>query len=96
VRSRKEKRKETRITIETERILVVSRRPGAILRWCEECGEEVRFVRPEEAAAVASVSTRAIYRRVEERRIHFAETEDGLLFVCLASLQKAVAEENDR
>ena len=43
---------------------------------------------PSEVAALSATSTRAIYRRVEEGKLHFVETEDGLLFICLASLQE--------
>jgi excisionase family DNA binding protein len=41
---------------------------------------------PQEAARRAGVSQRTVYRWVEDGRIHFAETTDGGLFVCLAPL----------
>lgn len=48
---------------------------------------------PEEAAALCGVSPRTIYRWVEAGRVHFAETPDGRLSVCLASLPEAHAED---
>jgi hypothetical protein len=56
--------------------------------WCEACGATVEMVTAEQAAALAEVSTRAIYRQVESGQIHFTETADGQLFVCLNSLSK--------
>jgi hypothetical protein len=43
---------------------------------------------PEEISMLSATSARALYRRVEEGKLHFIETEGGLLFVCLASLQE--------
>ena len=41
---------------------------------------------PEEAARLACVSPRTVYRWVEAGRLHFSEMPDGGLFICLASL----------
>lgn len=54
--------------------------------WCEACGAQVEMLVPEEAARLASVTTRMIYRGAEAGLIHFAETADGLLLVCRKSL----------
>ena len=44
------------------------------------------MLRSEEAAAVAGVSTRVIYRLIEAGAIHYIETPAGLLRVCLNSV----------
>ena len=41
---------------------------------------------PEQAAAVAGVTVRAVNRRVEDGSVHFLETADGRLLVCVNSL----------
>jgi hypothetical protein len=41
----------------------------------------------DEAAAVARSSSRAIYRRVEADTLHFTETPEGRLLICLNSLE---------
>jgi excisionase family DNA binding protein len=46
---------------------------------------------PEEAAAMMKVSQRTIYRWVEAGRIHFRETENGNLLVCLIPLSVGAA-----
>ena len=39
-----------------------------------------------QAAIVAGVNSRTIYRWVEADRLHFIETPEGLLLVCLNSI----------
>ena len=41
------------------------------------------MITPHEAAAIRGVSTRVVYRWLEDRVIHFVETEQGELFICL-------------
>lgn len=45
------------------------------------------MVTAERAAALSGLSTRAIYRKIESRQIHFIETADGRLWVCGNSLR---------
>ena len=53
---------------------------------CAECPGQPEMLTPEEAARLAGLSSRAIYRLVESGQIHCTETEVGSLFVCLAPL----------
>jgi hypothetical protein len=41
----------------------------------------------DEAAMVSRSSSRAIYQRVEANQLHFTETPEGRLLVCLTSLE---------
>ena len=73
----------TEITIEAHRTLVL-RRPGrSLLARCATCAGE--SLMPHEAATLARVDTRTIYRWIEDEQIHFTETE-GQMLVCLGSL----------
>src|SRR5687767_6474792 len=82
--------KTTEIIIETDEVFVVrgvavpSARP--VNRWCAGCGADSAMLAPEAAARATGTSARQIYRLVEAGRVHFAETPDGALFVCLSSL----------
>lgn len=79
-------KKTTKLTIETERVFVI-RRPTASRRArCEACDEVVSFVTADEAAALTRFSSRAIYRLIEARKLHFRETTEALLLICLNSL----------
>ena len=76
----------TEIIAETHRILTIKRGSRYRLGWCEECGSEVRMVTADEAAIVAGLGSRAIYQLIEGRTLHFLETPDRVVFVCLNSL----------
>ncbi|HKP86131.1 MAG TPA: hypothetical protein VJZ26_08545 [Blastocatellia bacterium] len=78
--------KRTEITIETDQVLVIRRRRKTLRTWCAACARKVVMVTADEAAAVAHVSLRTLYRWVESCTVHFTETQEGLLFVCLDSL----------
>ena len=81
------KKKRTEITIEVDELtLVRSRRGGTARIWCPACAREVLMVTPEQAAALARVSVRTVNRWVENERVHFRETPDGLLLLCSDSL----------
>lgn len=55
--------------------------------WCGECAEQVRMIRPDEAAIVAAISPRKIYQWIEAGKLHYAEQPTGALLVCLNSLK---------
>ena len=85
------KKKKTTKTVElvVERSeFFVSRPRRAAPADCAECGPRARMATPEEAAALSGVTARTIYRWVEAGRVHFAETPEGALLVCLGSLPR--------
>lgn len=55
---------------------------------CNFCGGQSAMLAPEEAALLAGVGVRAIYRAIEEGRIHFLESASGALVVCLGSIRE--------
>ena len=75
----------TKITFETERQVLISQR-RSLFALCEACGDEVRLVTVNEAAAAAGVSSLTVYRMVEAGTLHYAETGAGELLVCAVSL----------
>ncbi len=74
----------TRITLETERVLVRGQRSLDV--WCEVCGAQVQMVTLGEASRIAGVSELVVCRRVDARSFHSTETTDGRIFICLNSL----------
>ena len=76
-----------KITVENERLLVVSHHRGAE-GWCAECSARVTMLSAGEAAALAAVSDRTIFRQIESRRLHFTETSEGAVLICINSLLK--------
>ena len=48
------------------------------------------MVTPEEAALLAGLAARAIYRRVEGGSVHFTESADGSLLICADSIVEPI------
>ena len=85
-------KKTTLISTETHETLSLRlnarERTGPTCVLCEECEAETPMLIPEDAALLVGLSVRAINRLVEEGSIHFKETPDGLLLVCLNNLER--------
>ena len=82
-------KRRTEITVETHRVLRISGSNASATCWCDKCGEQVWMVSPEQAAVLADVPTRLVYRWVEDGRLHLLERPDVLL-VCINSLKVSV------
>jgi excisionase family DNA binding protein len=80
------------VTIETQESVVLRTAKGqqTSLMWCPGCCRQVEMVTPEQAAQIAGVSTRTIYRWIESGRVHFIE-KSGDLRICFSLLRVCVA-----
>jgi hypothetical protein len=87
-RVRKKKSRYTEITVETHETLF-QRTPGVLATaWCSLCHARVRMASPEEAAAIAGVTTRTLYRWIEMGKLHFSEDAQGTLSICVPSVSR--------
>ena len=77
------------IRVETRSLSVIRSAQSAIDLWCDECAAVVAMGTPERAAQLLGTTPREIYRRIENGELHFAESEGGLLLVCLDSFKSA-------
>ena len=78
-------KKRTRITIETERVLVIGKTRSTFNAWCPMCNQFVRLLRPDEAATLTAYLGASQYP-LEIGKLHVIPTADGLMNVCLNSL----------
>ena len=85
--------KRTEITIETERVLVVSQRRKKATLWCGDCAKNVLMLTVDEAARIACTVPLVIFGLAEAGRLHFAVTLEGRLFICPSSLTSERAED---
>ena len=67
------------ITVETERVTVITRHGQRAVGWCEKCGEMVELLSDAEVLARAQAGG-------EQKQLHAAQTPDGLLLICPHSL----------
>lgn len=81
------KKRRTEKTVEIHEVYVIRQTSGALPALCVECptGDAI-MVAPEQAAVIAAVPVRTIYRWVETKMIHYKESPDGSLIVCVKSL----------
>lgn len=76
------------IAVETDEVFVISNHGGRFAPGCPECNEGNTMVTTELASRLTGISWREISRRVEAGRVHFTESTDGRLFICLNSLSE--------
>jgi hypothetical protein len=81
----KTKRK-TEINLEIEESVAISQQ-RVLLAYCRRCRKQTRMFAANEAAMIAGLTARALYRLVECGRLHFIEDRGGMLYVCSESLK---------
>ncbi len=76
----------TKTTVRTREVVVIrgSRRRNSI--FCAECSGAAALLTVEEAVKISAISSRAIFRLIEEGEVHFTETADGLTLICAPTL----------
>ena len=72
--------------VERPQVFVINRPGVSEQKSCSRCTGTSGMITADEAAALAGVSTRVIYRCLEDGAIHFIETAKGQLFICLKTL----------
>ena len=81
------KNRKTERSFEIHEFYVVKTTGGSLPALCDECAAGDAFmVAPEQAALVTHVPLRMIYRWIESALVHFRETPNGSLIICLKSL----------
>jgi hypothetical protein len=81
------KRRRTEKTVEIHEVYVIRQTSGPLPSLCAECSTgDALMVAPEQAAVIASIPVRTIYRWVETEMVHYKEAHDGSLVVCVKSL----------
>ena len=72
--------------VETPQVFIINRPGVSEQKSCSRCAGSSGMITADEAAALRGVSTRVIYRCLEDGSIHFIETANGQLFICLKTL----------
>jgi hypothetical protein len=80
--------KKTRISVESEQVLIIRRR-GCARRWCWECGREVDAVDVAQATTLTRIHPLQLRDRARNEGWHLIEAADAPLLVCVESLLKS-------
>jgi hypothetical protein len=75
-----------RITVTKEKYVSLGGTALHGAAWCPRCAAVTTMLTPDQAAALADVNTRQIFRWLEAGGLHYVETESPSPLVCLASL----------
>jgi hypothetical protein len=81
--------KQTKITIETDSLLVL--RGGTSLRaWCPQCAGEAEMIPIEGVGVVSNLASSEVEAWLASDEIHRSQAADGAQLICLNSLVKRV------
>jgi hypothetical protein len=78
-----------RITVTKEKYVSLGGAAALGAAWCPRCAAIKTMLTPDQAAFLAGVNTRQIFRWLEAGTLHYVETESPSPLVCLASLPRA-------
>ena len=78
-------RRRIKITIETERVLVVRRRAASCRAWCAGCFATTTFAPFAQACELTAGDAATVRRLLAAGRLHWIEAPDGSPLVCLRS-----------
>lgn len=81
--------KRTKITIETDSLLVLRAR-RALRAWCPQCGVESELIPFEGIGVISNLPSAKVESWLESQAIHRSQAADGALLVCLNSLLERV------
>jgi len=82
----------TECTVEIDDVLVVNRSGHSVEGWCSGCNSETTLVTPEDAANIAGIGARFVYRLIEVGEVHSQEGPGDVLLLCLGSLLEMLGE----
>jgi hypothetical protein len=81
--------KRTRITIETDSLLVIRRR-DSLRAWCPQCGAEAEVIPLNEVGVVSNLVLAEVEAWMKSPDLHHTKTAHGNAVVCLNSMLKRI------
>ena len=81
--------RQTKITIETESLLILRGR-ASLRAWCRQCGGETEMIPLEGVGVISNLPTPAVEAWIESDDLHRSQVADGSTLICLNSLLKRV------
>jgi len=87
--------KTTRITIETESLLVVHK-GRTFVAWCASCGAQTEAMTLEGDSLCSEIPSPLLRDWLAAGKLHSWSTEDGQAFICLASLLRCFQSDSTR
>ena len=81
--------KRTKITIETDSLLILR---GRTLQraWCPQCGSEAEMIPLDNVGIISNLSPREVEAWIQSEDLHYSKATDGSPLICLNSMLKRV------
>jgi hypothetical protein len=86
--------KRTRITIETDSLLVLRGRKS-LRAWCPQCGSEAEMIPLNDVGVVSNLPQEEVQEWMESPDLHHTKTAGGAALICLNSMLKRVRKTRD-
>jgi hypothetical protein len=77
--------KRTRITIETDSLLILRGR-SSLRAWCSRCGAEAEMIALEETGVISNLERPELEEWLNSGELHRLQTAEGSTLICLNSL----------
>jgi hypothetical protein len=81
--------RQTRITIETESLLVL-KAGGSLRGWCPRCQAECELIPIDGVGVTSNLAPGAVEAWIESEELHHSRSADDAPLICLNSLLKRV------
>ena len=81
--------RQTKITIETDSLLVVRGR-RSLRAWCQECGAEAEMIPLDGVGVISNLTPVEVEAWIQSDDLHHTKTTDGAPLICLNSMLKRV------
>lgn len=86
--------RKTDILVETKRRFIICQPEQDERFFCPCCPGQM--ISAEASAVFFRLSRRDVYRMIETGKVHFSETETGLLFICPESFAEILTNETEK
>ncbi len=81
-------KRRTRITIETDEIVLARRIVSPVIAWCQKCETETGMVTLNQAALFYHLDRSVIQEWIDSGYLHVLETSEAGLVICITSLRR--------
>jgi len=81
--------KATRITIETDSLLVLRGR-SSVRSWCSKCGSQVEMIPLDGVGLISNLPPPEVEAWIQSADLHHSRAADGAPLICLNSMIKRV------
>jgi hypothetical protein len=81
--------KETKITIETDSLLIFRSR-SSLRAWCPECGSEVEMIPLDGVGVISNLAPPEVEAWIQSEDLHHTNAADGAPLICLNSMLKRI------